>query len=88
MNEINQKDIFFPGLFEGIEEPTRNYIKAKALNQDECKNLIFKNINIENPNYYQITSYINIIAEQLRLLSGSCYLKAEHLNEIKQQKKI
>jgi len=87
MNEINQNDIYIPGLFEDLKEPTKNYIKATSLSQGECKNLIFKNINIENPNYYQITSYVNIIAEQLRLFSGSYYLNVEHLNEIKQVKK-
>lgn len=43
----------------------QNYIKAKSLSQDELRNLIIIKIDRENINYYQITSYKNIIAEQL-----------------------
>ena len=34
MNVINQKDIFFPGLFEK-DSPLHNAIEARALSQDE-----------------------------------------------------
>ena len=40
----------------------------------ECKRLIFKYLNIIEPNYYQIESYINVIAEQLILFTNSIYL--------------
>ena len=85
MNEINHRDIFIPELFiEELKQP--NSIVATTLSQEECQNLIFKNINIKNPNYYQITSYINILAEQLKLFSKSYYMNVAHLNEIKQVK--
>ena len=49
----------------------------------ECKRLIFKYLNIIEPNYYQIESYINVIAEQLILFTNSILFKCYNLNEIK-----
>ena len=84
INQINDREIYFDGL---DHYQTSNSIKAESLNENECSDLIYQNLNIENPNFYQIESYINIIAEQLILFSKSIYLNVSQLNEIKQYKK-
>ena len=84
INELNQKDIFFKGM---SYNKYPNCIVASALSQKECSKLIFENINIKNPNFYQINSFINLISEQLKLFSNSIYLNTTILKEIKQIKK-
>ncbi|KAG4089111.1 hypothetical protein H8356DRAFT_1007620 [Neocallimastix lanati (nom. inval.)] len=79
INEINEKDMYFEGITVN-DYNSNSYIKATPLSQEECQNLIFQNLHIENPNYYQIESFINLIAEQLRLLTKSIYLNVEQLN--------
>ena len=84
INEINEKDIYFKGISD-YESP--NCIYAIQLSQEECSNLIFQNLNIEKPNFYQITSYINLIAEQLILFTNTIYLNVAQLKELKKLKK-
>ena len=84
INEINEKDIYFIGISD-YESP--NCIYAIQLSQEECSNLIFQNLNIEKPNFYQITSYINLIAEQLILFTNTIYLNVAQLKELKKLKK-
>ena len=78
INEINERDIYIDGLSD-FEFP--NCIYATLLNQEECSNLIYENLNIKNPNFYQITSYINLIGEQLNLFSNTIYLNVTQLKE-------
>ena len=84
INEINERDIYIDGLSD-FEFP--NCIYATLLNQEECSNLIYENLNIKNPNFYQITSYINLIGEQLNLFSNTIYLNVTQLKELKKFKK-
>ena len=84
INQINEREIYIFGV---SDNQTSNCINAESLNENECSNLIYQNLNIENPNFYQIESYINIIAEQLSLFSNSIYLNVSQLNGIKQYKK-
>ena len=84
INQINQRDIYFIKL---SNNKYSNCIKANPLNQRECSQLLFQNININNPNYYKITFFINLISEQLKLFSNSIYLNTIHLNEVKKFKK-
>ncbi|OUM67355.1 hypothetical protein PIROE2DRAFT_58828 [Piromyces sp. E2] len=84
IEHINTRDIYIEGISQ-IE--STNSIYAIPLSQMECQELIFENLNIEKPNYYQIESYIKILAEQFLLLSNSLYLNATHINEIGQIKK-
>ena len=84
INQINEKDIYFKNLSNNSYP---NCIIAQPINQIECSKLIFENINIKNPNFYQIISFINLISEQLKLFTNSYYLNTSILNEIKNFKK-
>ncbi|OUM66041.1 hypothetical protein PIROE2DRAFT_6839 [Piromyces sp. E2] len=42
-----------------------------SLDQKKCSNLIYKYLTISNPNYYQVSSFINILIEQLHLIKNS-----------------
>ena len=84
LSQINDKDIYI----EGISfEKSRNRIEAIPLSQEKCQSLIFQYLNIQKPNFYQIESYIKIIAQQLELFSKSYYLNVSHLSEIQKYKK-
>ena len=56
-------------------------IDASFLSQNECQQLIFDIIksNIEKPTYYQIVSFINILAEQLKAFNRNYYLCSRQL---------
>jgi len=79
-DQINQRDIHIQGISQNVYPHS---VEAVPLPEKECSILIHRNLNIEKPNYYQIESYINIVAEQLRLFTNSYYLNASYLNEIK-----
>ncbi|ORX57745.1 hypothetical protein BCR36DRAFT_318513 [Piromyces finnis] len=84
INQINTSDIFI----EEISKIDRiNSINAVPLSQTECQRLIFENLNINKPNYYQIESFMKILSEQFILLSNSIYLNANHINSLSQIKK-
>ena len=73
---LDEKDIFFDtinneALKEGSEETTMD---AKILSQEECQSLILKEIGTENPNYYQITTFIDILGVQLKKFSMNNFL--------------
>jgi len=74
---INNRDIYIPN----INSKSTGSISAVPLSQEECSRIIFGNLNIEYPNYYQITSYINILAEQLIHFSKSIYLNRDQIYE-------
>ena len=88
INNINKKDIYIDGKEEDLKKKgivkkkydAKFHIKAVPLSQDTCHTLIFQYLNIENPNYYQIESFIKIVAGQLKLLTNSWYLNAEQLD--------
>eukprot|EP00833_Pecoramyces_ruminatium_P002451 jgi/Orpsp1_1/1176483/evm.model.c7180000057803.1 len=86
---INEYDIYIKGINvienEDIKKNKKFVIIDEPLEQKDCQNLLnnnFKRLKAKNLNYYQIKSYITIVSEQLRLLSKSLYLNAEHLNHI------
>jgi len=84
LDYINNRDVFINGI--SYNESVQSII-AIPLSQNECQQLIFRNLNIDNPNYYQITSYINIVAEQLILFTNSYYLNYyDYLRELRQIK--
>jgi len=81
-HDINKTDIYIEGI---SETKLKNSIDAKILSQKECQDLLFDNfkkLKAENLNYYQINSYITIVAEQLKLLTKSIYLNYEKLKEV------
>ena len=54
---------------------------AVSMPQKECERLIHKYIGIENPTYYQITSFINVLAGQLKKFSMNYQLTVRYLTE-------
>jgi len=82
LDHIDEREIFINGI-DGIEETLYSIKFIEPLNSYECWDLLFKYLNIEKPNYYQIVSYVNILAEQLILFSKSYYLNISQLEEYK-----
>ena len=92
-NRINYEDLYIEQISEDIRVPNeleekkkyeeRNYkiTKSELLSAKQCENLIKKYLNIKEPNYYQITTFINILAGQLKKLTNNPFLTAETLSE-------
>ena len=79
INLINEKEIYFQNL---TNEKSSNLIIPEVLNSKECLKLIRSSMKIENPNFYQINSYISLVGEQLELFTKSIYLSHEQLEHI------
>ena len=95
-NKINDKDLIFPKItpkdFEGHyyfskKKKYSTSVKADLLSVLECQNLIFDSIKefLEEPTYYQIISFINMLAAQLRKLNQNYFLNAFQLITKKSQ---
>jgi hypothetical protein len=80
---IDNKDLFFdkitPKGFKYLNMETIE--EARILSQNECQRLIFNKIKetIKEPNYYQIKTFIDILATQFKKLNQSYYLNAKNL---------
>jgi hypothetical protein len=99
-NKIDFYDLILPGItpdyFENREitedlnhkhtQRTTSLKMKKLLSSEECKNLIMKKLNIEEPNYYQIISFINVLAVQLKRFNRNAYLNAFNLIDNYQRK--
>ena len=57
-------------------------IKSSSLDQQTCENLIKEFFSIQNPTFYQITCFINIIASQLKEFTNNYYLSVGFLKEV------
>ena len=79
-NQLNSKNLFIPGI---SSEFNKQYeIKASVMNDDECRNLIKEYFKVDNATFYQINSFINILANQLVYFSQNFYLEIEQLKEV------
>ena len=92
-NKITECDLIYPGITpEDLIKDARKkiiYKKTKKelitaldpqiLSQEECQNLILEYININQPTYYQITSFINILAVQFKKFNQNYILNAHNL---------
>ena len=90
-NKINEYDLIFPTLTPEIFGQRKlkrkgklvsANIKAELLPDNECQKLIFESIKdegIDQPTYYQIISFIDILAEQLKKFNKNFYLNAFEL---------
>ena len=80
---IDTKDLFFDKItpidFKYLNMET--IVEARILSQKECQRLIFQKIKetIKEPNYYQIKTFIDILATQFKKLNQSYYLNAKNL---------
>ena len=62
------------------------FIKAERLSQQECQELIFdlfKEDKDKFPSYYQIKSFIDVFAEQLKTFSKNYILSIDYLREFR-----
>ena len=99
-NKINDYDLIFPPEITPVDFESRQFrpkilkslkrkntsIKPELISIENCQKLIFDVIkqNIKEPNYYQIISFINVLAIQLKKLNKSFYLNAfELINNFK-----
>ena len=89
-DKINKFDLIFPNItpvdfknrtykYKGKTETTT--LEAELLSQEECQQLIFSSIRetIGEPTYYQIISFINVLAVQLKKLNQNFFLNAHQL---------
>ena len=90
--KINYNDLFFTDItpieFKGqsvtlkkTKEKKEITIDAEILSEEECKQLIFDTIKekIPEPTYYQIISFINVLAIQLKKFNQNYFLNAYQL---------
>ena len=58
-------------------------LRANILDSKECETLIFERIKerIKYPNYYQITSFINLLGTQLKKFSQLYFLSPQYFND-------
>ena len=90
-DKINGYDLIFPEItppnFEEnfyitkTKQKISTDIKAELLDANICQNLIFNEIKdkIKKPSYYQIITFINILAAQLKRFNQSFFLNAHQL---------
>ena len=89
-DKISRYDLIFPNITpDDLKENNIRYrgkilktsIKAQLLSADECQKLIFDVIKerIKEPNYYQITAFINVLALQLIKFNKNFYLNVYQL---------
>ena len=72
-DKINKANVYIKGI---SNENHKNMLQAQSLDQQTCQNLLNKFFQVENSNYYQKLSFINIIASQLILFTNNLYLDA------------
>ena len=80
---INNKDLFFEGLTPTMFNTFNSCKVAQCLDQKKCQDLIFTKIKkyIKEPNYYQIKSFIDILATQFKRLNRNIHINANILIE-------
>ena len=69
-NEIEKRDLYIEKITPQDILTNRTKKIALPLSQYECQKYIFNEIKkyIKDPNYYQIISFINFVARQLKIL--------------------
>ena len=84
-NIINEKDLYFDKISPDNFVKYKTKQDAVTLSQQECQELIFDEIKntIKAPNYYQIKSFIDILAEQFSKFGRNFYLEADSLILVK-----
>ena len=90
---LENKDLYFDTISdEAMLKNKETTIKGKILSQQECQQLIFEQIKekIKEPNYYQISSFIDVLAVQFKKFSRNNYFHVDTLkyNPFIQGKKI
>lgn len=82
---LNSHDIYFEEISPLFWKDNSKIKDAIILSQKECQQLIFNTIknklNIKYPNYYQITTFINLLGEQLKKFSQEIIFSSDCLQE-------
>jgi len=85
--KIDTKDLYIPNVTQDdiklISEQEKTLYNAKIISQDECQRLILEAFNKENenlfPSYYQLTTFIDVLAEQFKKFNQSYVINAAQL---------
>lgn len=83
--QINAKDIYIP---DPKLKRSKGSLTIEVLSAQHCEKIIKEKFNITNPTYYQISSFINLLATEFRMFSQSIYLNVDLLRQngqVKQQ---
>ena len=88
--QISEADLYIKNVSIKKEEKESYDIKVKeidaqSLPQKECDRLIHKYIGLENPTYYQINSFINVLSGQLKKFSMNYGLTYRYLAEVENE---
>jgi len=89
-NKINDKDLIFPNITPNDFKERYYFVKkvkystsvnAELISDSDCQKLIFDiiKLSLEQPTYYQIISFINMLAAQLKKLNQNFFLNAHQL---------
>ena len=87
-NTLSDNNLYIEKLSNFPDEETiktgnvRNLIKAKILDNKTCNTLIKKYFKINNPTFYQIKCFIDIIGSQLKSFTNNYHLTVERLTEV------
>ncbi len=87
-NTLSDNNLYIEKLSNFPDEETiktgnvRNLIKAKVLDNKTCNTLIKKYFKINNPTFYQIKCFIDIIGSQLKSFTNNYHLTVERLTEV------
>ena len=87
-NKIDNFDLIIPNVTPvDLSRKRKNLINAIELPAQQCQKLIFDTIKetIHEPTYYQITSFINVLAIQLKKLNQNFFLNAAQLLSTKRK---
>ena len=76
-------DLYFDNISYKYIKEYKTTMIAEQLSQKECQKLIFEEINktINQPNYYQISSFIDILGTQLIKFNRNYYFLANTLQD-------
>ena len=88
--KLDDFDLFFEDLTPQDFLSYNTLRIAEVLPQEECQILIFDEIkkSIDLPNYYQIKSFIDVLATQFKQFNRNHYINAALLNMFKTDKSI
>jgi len=84
-NKIDETDLYFEKITPEDFYHYETRENAQILTQGQCQDLIFEKIidKIPQPNYYQITSFIDVLATQFKKFNQNFYLNAHMMKMFK-----
>ena len=82
-NKLIQNNLIIPGISDNEKG-----IKAEVIPQKKCEELIMKYFNEKLPTYYQITSFISVLAHQLKYFTKNIYFNVETMIDMNKQNNL